>query len=84
MEFKRFSQRIKSKAGDVLAGITEDIPSLRNKARTIVNTLSGRGGEGHFLSLLLIDKQIDLMAAPSLESSASGCDSSVNKILWST
>jgi hypothetical protein len=84
MEFIRLSQRIKSKAGDVLAGITEDIPSLRNKARTIVNTLSGRGGEGHFLSLLLIDKQIDLMAAPSLESSASGCDSSVNKILWST
>ena len=63
---------IQSKAGDVLAETNEDIPSLRNKARTIINTLSGRGGEGHFLSLLLIDKQIDLMAAPSLESSASG------------
>lgn len=67
----------------VLAETIEDIPSLRNKTKTTVKILSV--AEAHVRSMLLIDKQIDLTADPSLKPSTSQpCifDPLVKRILW--
>lgn len=44
--------------------IIEAIPSFRNKTKAVVKILLG--GEAHAQSMLLIDEQIDLTAAASL------------------